>query len=65
MQLHIQTHANTNIYSQADYVVQVRTVLLTSDIGSSTRGERHKSYYANHPQHAAHLVMLKISVSRD
>ena len=30
-----------------------------------TRGERHNSYYANHPQRAAHLVIFKISVSRD
>ena len=32
--------------TQADSVVQVRTVLLTSDVGSSTQGERHNSYYA-------------------
>ena len=29
------------------------------------RGERHNAYYANHPQRAVHLVMFKISVSRD
>ena len=39
--------------------------LLTSDFSSSTQGERHNSYYANHPQHAVHLVMFKISVSKD
>ena len=39
--------------------------LLTSGFGSSTWGERHNSYYVNHPQHAAHLVMFKISVGRD
>ena len=43
----------------------VRTVLLTSDFGSSTRRERHNSYYANNPQRAVHLAMFKISVSRD
>ena len=32
-------------------------VLLTSDFGSSTLGERHNSYYANHPQYSAHLVV--------
>ena len=37
--------------------------LLTSSMG--TRGERHNSYHVNHPQHAAHLVMFKISVGRD
>ena len=39
--------------------------LLTSDFSSSTRGERHKSYYATHRQRGAHLVMFKISVGRD
>ena len=39
---------------QADSVVQVQTVLLVSDFSSSTRGERHDSYYANHiPMHGA------------
>ena len=32
---------------QADSIAQLRTVLLTSNFGSSTRGERHDSYYAN------------------
>ena len=54
---------------QADSVVPIRTVLLTSGFGSSTRGERHHSYYADHTiwphQHTAHLVVFKISVSRD
>ena len=31
----------------------------------ATRGETHNSYYANHPQRMAHLVMFKISVDRD
>ena len=31
--------------------------LLISDFGSSTRGERHDSYYANNPQYLAHLVV--------
>ena len=47
---------------QADSVV---SDLLTSDFSSSTRGERHNPYYANHPQRAVHLVMFKISVDRD
>ena len=34
-------------------------------INSSTRGERHNSYNANHPQREVHLVMFKISVGRD
>ena len=38
----------------ADYVVQVQTVLLTSDFSTSTRGEKHNSYYANSiPTHGA------------
>ena len=32
---------------------------------TGTWGERHNSYYANHPQRAAHLVVFKISVGRD
>ena len=43
--------------------------LLTPDLGSRTRGERHNSYYADHTiwphQRAVHLVMLKISFGRD
>ena len=38
-----------------DSIVQVQMVLLTSDFGSLTRGERWNSYYANHPQYSAHL----------
>ena len=49
-------------------VVQVRTVLLTSDIGSSTRRGRHNYYYADHTiwphKRAAHPVMFKFSVCR-
>ena len=52
-----------------DSVVQVRTHILTSDFGSSTRGERHNTYYADHTiwphQRAAHLAKFKISVGRD
>ena len=44
---------------------QVRTVLLTSNFGSSTLGERHNSYHANHSKRAAHLVLFKISVGKD
>ena len=43
--------------------------LLTSDFGSSTRGERHNSYYADHTiwphKRAAYPVMFKISVGRN
>ena len=60
-----------NKYMQmpAGFIVQVRTVLSTSDFGSSTRRERHDSYYAYHSiwphKYAAHPVMFKISVGRD
>ena len=55
------SYANHTIQiHKQDSVVQVRTVLLTSDFGSSTPGERHNSYYANHPQRAAHLLIFKI-----
>ena len=37
----------------------------TSDFGSLTLGERHTSYYANHPQRTSHFVMFKISLGRD
>ena len=54
---------------QVNSVVQVRTVLLTSEFGSSTRGERHNFFYDDHTiwplQRAAHLVMFKISIGRD
>ena len=46
-------------------VVSDTNGLLISDFSSSTRGERHSSYYANHPQRTVHLVMFKISVGRD
>ena len=55
---YIYTYTNHKIQIQATLSFQVRTVLLIS----STRGKRHNSYYANHPQRAAHLV---ISVGRD
>ena len=32
-------------------LIHVWTVLLTSNFGSSTRGKRHNSYYANHPSY--------------
>ena len=48
----IQIH--THMQTQADTVVQVRTVLLTPDFSSSTQRERHNSYYANPiPTHGA------------
>ena len=62
------TYTNTNTKrkrKQADSVFQVQMVLLTSDFSFLTRGERHNSYYANHPQCAVHLVMFKISLGRD
>ena len=57
-------NCNTSKFkTQVDSVVQVRTVLLTSDFGSSTRGKRHNSYYAIHTilphKRAAHPVMFK------
>ena len=62
-------YKHRQIQMQADSVVQVRTVLLTSDFGSSTRGEWHNLYYADHTiwphQLATHLVMFKGSVNRD
>ena len=65
----ITTVLQIHIQIQADSVVQIRTVLLTSVFGSSTRGERHNSYNADHsirPQKcAAHPVMFKISVGRN
>ena len=65
-QIHIQIH---NTRTLAYFVVQLRTHLLTSDFGSSTRSEGHNSYYANHTiwphKRAAHPVMFKISVGRD
>ena len=59
-------HNSTYTYAktQADYVVQVRTVLLTSDFSSSTRGKRQflksLSYHTlrTTPQRSAHLVMF-------
>ena len=65
IQWYIYKYKYRQIQIQADSVVQVRTVLLTSDFGSSTRGERHNSYNANNLQRVAHLVMFKISVCRD
>ena len=50
---------------QADSVVSSTNSLLMYDLGSSTRGERHNSYYANPTQRAEHLVMFKISDCRD
>ena len=51
-----------------DSLVKVRTVVLTSEFGSSARGERQNYYNADHiiwpHKHAAHLVMFKISVCR-
>ena len=64
------TNANTkHRRKQANSVVQVQTILLTSDFGSSTRGERHNSNKADHTvwphKRAAHPVMFKTSVGRD
>ena len=46
--IHIFKYSQIQIQIQVDSVVQVQTVLLISDFGSSTRGERHNSYYADH-----------------
>ena len=63
---YIYSHIQIHRQKQADCVVQVRMVLLTSWLRPiATRGERHDSYYANHPQHAVNLVVFKISVGRD
>ena len=43
----MQIQRQIQIQNRGDSVVQVRTILLVSDFGSSTRGERHNSYYAN------------------
>ena len=55
--------------TQADSVALGTNNLLTSEFGSSTRGERHISYYADYiiwpHKRAAHLAMFKISVGRD
>ena len=45
-----QIHRRTICYSGTND-------LLISDFGSSTGGERPNSYYANHPQYSAHLVV--------
>ena len=37
------TYTNTKTQIHTDSVAQTRTVLLTSEFGSSTRGERHNS----------------------
>ena len=42
-----------------------RLINFLTSAHSNTRRERHNSYYANYPQHMAHRVMFKISVSRD
>ena len=46
---------------QADFIVQVGTVLLTSEFGSSTRGEKHNSSYADHTM----LTQQPHSANRD
>ena len=60
MHIHIQSNTNTDGLRRSG-----TNGLLASDFGSSTRRERHNSYYANHPQRAAHRVMFKISADRD
>ena len=47
-QIH-NTIASTNANTiQANSVAHIRTVLFTSGFGSSTRGERHNSFHADH-----------------
>ena len=48
IQKHLQMQNTGGNKYTGDSAVQVRKVLLTSDFGSSTRGERHNSYYADH-----------------
>ena len=60
--IHMQTQANINA---GRLCCSCTNGLLISDFGSSTRGERHNSYYADHPQCAVHHVIFKISVCRD
>ena len=62
LHLHMQKDICKNRW---DSVVSVTNGLLISDFGSSTRREGHNSFYANHPQRLAHLVMFKMSVGRD
>ena len=68
IQIHVQKQADLNTYT-VNSVVQIRMVLLTSNFGSSTRGERDNSYYAVHTilphKRAMHLVVFKVSVGRD
>ena len=59
----MQKHRRKQIL--ADSVISDTIGLLISDFGSSTWGERHNSYYANPNQRTVHLVMFKISISRD
>ena len=60
------TYANTDKYKyRRTLLFRYKMLLLTSDFGSSTWRDRHNSYYANHPQCVAHLVVFKISVGRD
>ena len=50
------TYANTKAKT-SELCCSGTNRLLISDFGSSTRGERHNSYNANHPQYSAHLVV--------
>ena len=56
------------IQPTGDSVVQVRTVLITSDFGSSARGERHNSYCANHtiwPKNARRILrFLSVEIKK-
>ena len=47
LHIHIQTHMQTQ-EKTGGLLFQVRTVLWTFEFGSSTRGERHNSYYTDH-----------------
>ena len=59
--IQMQIHRQIQIHRR-DSLVQIQTVLLTSNFGSSARGERHNS--ANHPQRSVYLVMFKFSLGR-
>ena len=59
------TNAKTQYKCRRDSVVQIRTVLLTSDFGSSTRERDTILTRLTPSQRTAHLVMFKISHGRD
>ena len=70
LQIHIHIQSNAITQDEIGGLCCSDTnSLLHSDFCSSTRGERHNSYYVGHTiwphQRAAHLAMFKISAGRD